>query len=395
MTTLLLALVCIAVGFAGGWWYVAPRRQVVDSLARRSRVLYELAEGDLENVAHELERVAEAEPADSTVFLALAALDRRRGRIERAKAIHRTVLASATLPAEQRVAALVGLGRDLLAQGNERAAVGALERASSLAPRSVATLESLAKALEQAGAWERAAAAWERHEKLVEGRRRRESRVGRGHALAGQASLALAEGDDRKARKLAERATELAPDSGHVWTTKARVESTVGDAVAALEAWQRAWELAPDAAHVVVPEAWRWAGEQGLVADLVERMLTTLRSTQRPALLVALAERVSRQHPDQAASALERVAERSSAALLALVRLRLSRGQRDQARDAAMRELQPPALLCDRCGVGMSRFRFRCDHCGSWDSASIEGVRRTGYDPPARWRERDSLQART
>ena len=89
MTILLLALLCLAAGFAGGWWYVAPRRQVTEALARRSRVLYELAEGDVDNVAHELERVAEVEPGDSTVFLALAALDRRRGRIERAKALLR------------------------------------------------------------------------------------------------------------------------------------------------------------------------------------------------------------------------------------------------------------------------------------------------------------------
>src|SRR5690606_8460908 len=157
VTLVVVALLCLTLGFAAGWWYVAPRQKVLAALASRSRALYELAEGDLENVAHELEKVAEAEPGDSTVFLALAALDRRRGRIERAKAIHRTVLASATLPPEHRVAALVGLGRDLLAQGNDRAAVGALVRASSLAPRSVATLESLARALEQAGAWERAA----------------------------------------------------------------------------------------------------------------------------------------------------------------------------------------------------------------------------------------------
>ncbi len=373
MTILLLALLCLAAGFAGGWWYVAPRRQVTEALARRSRVLYELAEGDVDNVAHELERVAEVEPGDSTVFLALAALDRRRGRIERAKAIHRTVLASATLPAEQRVAALVGLGRDLLEQGNERAAVGALVRAISLAPRSVATLESLAKALEQAGAWERAAAAWERHEKLVEGRRRRESKIGRGHALAGQAGMAMAEGDDRKARKLVERATELAPDSSHVWTAKARVESAAGDPELAIEAWQRAWELLPAAAHVVVPEAWHWATEENLVADLVEHMLASLRTTRSPGLVVAVAPLVARQHPEQAAAALERVAEESTAARLQLVRLRLLRGQRDAAREAAMGEPATPRLSCRRCGVKMERFRFRCGICGAWDSASGDG----------------------
>ncbi|MCH9681845.1 MAG: hypothetical protein K0V04_10460 [Deltaproteobacteria bacterium] len=384
MTILLLALLCLAAGFAGGWWYVAPRRQVTEALARRSRVLYELAEGDVDNVAHELERVAEVEPGDSTVFLALAALDRRRGRIERAKAIHRTVLASATLPSEQRVAALVGLGRDLLSQGNERAAVGALVRAISLAPRSVATLESLARALEQAGAWERAAAAWERHEKLVEGRRRRESKIGRGHALAGQADVAMAEGDDRKARKLVERAAELAPDSSHVWTAKARVESAAGDPEQAMEAWQRSWELLPAAAHVVVPEAWHWASEEGLVADLVERMLASLRTAKAPPLVVAIAPLVARQHPEQAAAALERVAERSTAARLQLVRLRLLRGQRDAAREAAMGEPAAPRLTCRRCGRKMERFRFRCTACGGWDSASDEGRRPTQGTAAAR-----------
>ncbi|MCA9658262.1 MAG: hypothetical protein KC486_07955, partial [Myxococcales bacterium] len=180
MSYVLVALLGIALGLGIAWWRLAPQRRALEGLTRRSHVLYEVAEGDLDNVARELEGIAEAEPGDPTVFLALAALDRRRGRIERAKAIHRTVLASADLPAESRVAALVGLGRDLLAQGNEEAAVGALSRAISLAPRSVATLETLARALEQAGAWERAAAAWERHEKLVEGRRRRDSRIGRG-----------------------------------------------------------------------------------------------------------------------------------------------------------------------------------------------------------------------
>ncbi|HWB75278.1 MAG TPA: hypothetical protein VG755_09985 [Nannocystaceae bacterium] len=389
---MLLALLAAIGGAIAGYFYAAPRRRALDSFARRSRVLYELAEGDLENVALELEQVAEREPGDATVFLALGALDRRRGRIERAKAIHRTVLASATLPAEQRVAALVGLGRDLLAQGNERAAIGALVRAISLAPRSVATLESLAMALEQAGAWERAAAAWERHEKLVEGRRRRESRQGRGHALAGQAAAALAEGDDRKARKLAERAIELAPDSGHVWTTRARIEAKLvsrpsgagrGDRELALEAWQRAWETAPAAASVIAPEAWRWASEHSALEDLLERMLASLRSTQSVELVTALAEYVARQHHDQAAAALERVAKQSAAAALLLVRLRLSRGQRESARDAAVIELDPPGLICGRCGAHAPRFRFRCDHCGAWDSLATQGTTRPGAATPA------------
>ena len=351
-------------------------------MARRSHVLYALAEGDIDNVAHELEQIAEAEPGDATVFLALAALDRRRGRVERAKAIHRTVLAGADLAAELRVAAFVGLGRDLLVQGHQEAAVGALSRAISLAPQSLATLETLARALEQAGAWERAAAAWERHEKLVPARRRRDSRIGRGHAVAGQALAALDEGDTGKAERLVDRALELAPDSGHVWTARARVASSRGDAPAACMAWQRAWELTPAAATPLLGEALEAAAEIGGLDDLRERMLACLRSSEDAALVVALAQRLGPSQPEAAIEALQRVRGRSPVAALSLVRLRLAQGQREQALDAAMMELPPPIVVCRACAREMPRFRFRCDECGAWDSAVILDAQR--LDVPQR-----------
>ncbi len=371
--TAMTALAC-------AWWVKTRAQTSADDLAKRARTLYELAEGDIDNVAAELEESAQAAPGDVGAFLALAALDRRRGRLERAKAIHRTVLAGSDLAIEERVAALVGLGRDLLAQGNERAAVGALVRAISLAPRSVATLETLARALERAGAWERAAAAWERHEKLVEGRRRRASRVGRGHAIAGLAAQAMREGAPDKAQRLAERAVELAPDSGHVWTARARVEAASNRTEETLAAWQRAWELAPAAAHVIVAEANRWAKHADAVAGLMPRMLATLRSTPHPRLIVELSTYVSSEHADPVATALERVASRSAEAALALVRLRMSQGQRDLARQAALADVEPAGLVCEACGDAMDRFRFRCDACGSWDSAMPIGSHRTTYD---------------
>ena len=369
-----LALGTLSLGAGVAWWRATLRRPTHAAVARRSHVLYALAEGDIDNVAQELEQIAEAEPGDATVFLALAALDRRQGRLERAKAIHRTVLAGADLPPELRVAGFVGLGRDLLAQGHHEAAVGALSRAISLAPQSLATLETLARALEQAGAWERAAAAWERHEKLVPARRRRDSRIGRGHAVAGQALAALAEGEGRKAERLAERALELAPDSGHVWTARARVTSSLGDAAAANLAWQRAWELTSAAATPLLAEALEAAAELGALEDLHERMLASLRTSDEAALVVALARRLGSTHPDAVCAALERVRGRSPAAALTLVRLRLTQGQRQQALDAAMMEPSPPIVVCRACAREMPRFRFRCDDCGEWDSAvTLEG----------------------
>ena len=372
----LVAVVGLALGAGVMWWRAGLRRPDPEAAARRSHVLHELAEGDVENVAHTLEQIAEAEPGDQAVFLALAALDRRRGRVERAKAIHRTVLAAAELAPELRVAGFVGLGRDLLAQGHHEAAVGALSRAISLAPQSVATLESLARALEQAGAWDRAAAAWERHEKLVPARRRRDSRIGRGHAVAGQALAALAEGDVGKAGRLIERALELAPDSGHVWTTRARVAVAAGASGDAGMAWQRAWELTPAAAQPLLAEAFAAAAEIGGVDELHERMQASLRTADDPALVVALAQRIAgHARPaagaaiDAAATALQRVRHRSPAATLSLIRLLLAHGQQGRALEIAMMDFSPPTLMCRACAREMPRFRFRCDDCGAWDSA--------------------------
>ena len=62
-------------------------------------------------------------------------------------------------------------------------------------------------------------------------------------------------------------------------------------------------------------------------------------------------------------------------AVLSLIRLRLIRGLRDQAREAAMTDLGPPAVICRRCAAAMPRFSFRCNDCGVWDSAVAFGER--------------------
>lgn len=362
MTSLIVALLCFACGFGLAWWILLPRQQTLERIRHRSRVLYELAEGDFDNVAHELEQIAESEPRDSTVFLALAAIDRRRGRIERAKVLHRTVLASAELSPDMRVAAFVGLGRDLLAEGNEQAAVGALSRAISLAPRSAATLESLAKALEQAKVWERAAAAWERHEKLVDGQRRQQSRIGRGHALACQAAVALQDGEQQKAQKLIARALELAPASGHLWFVMAQVSAALDQREEALDAWQAAWELAPCGAQEIVHEAWTWAERKAWSEALLERMMTTLLSTQQANLIVVLAKYLAAKTPEQVKTALERIQPPSAEVLLAL--LTLSKTQRFTLP-------QQPTItpICRLCAQSMESFSFHCPKCGAWDSA--------------------------
>ena len=99
------------------------------------------------------------------------------------------------------------------------------------------------------------------------------------------------------------------------------------------------------------------------------RMLASARDTSDPVLSIALADRVSLQHPEQAASALERVVERSSFAQLALIRLRLRRGQRDQAREAALRPTAEARLVCAECRYDLQESPFRCDQCQRWDTA--------------------------
>lgn len=372
--TIWAVLAALVAGAFGGWWLGRPARTVVEGLARRSRILYELAEGDRENVARELEEICAQEPNDTAIFLALAALDRRRGRLERAKSIHRSVMASADLSSEHRVAALVGLGRDLLGQGKEQAAVGALHRATSLAPRSEATLQTLAFALEEAKAWGRSETAWERLEKLSDGRTAQRARVGRGHALAGQAQRAMELHDSAKAEKLAERSVALAPESGHTWTVRARIASSSQQKERALVAWERAWSYAPDMAWALVPEAMHAAAKMGLEASFRERALALLACSDHPGLVIALAQIFVKDAPDQVQEALDRVGAQSAAVQLALLVLRHQQGD-SQAVDQLLNEHRiMPALSCQRCGLKVKELRFRCSRCGSWDSITMEGV---------------------
>ncbi|TPV94556.1 MAG: hypothetical protein B7733_14625 [Myxococcales bacterium FL481] len=366
MTMWVIGLVLLA--FGGGVWLGASRwRRLATEGSRDAvglRLLHELAEGDYEHVAAELEAICEAEPHEPAVFLALAAIDRHRGRLSRAKALHRVVLASSELEHDERVAGLVGLGRDLLTEGNVPAAAGALNRANSLAPSSPATLESLARALDRAGAWEPSATAWERLERHVSGRRARAARVGRGRALAGQALDALRLGETEKARKLAARGLELAPDSGFAWLVEARAAASAHDA---LVAWQRAWELAGVGAGTIVAEGMQWARENDRVAALVARLRGSLRGTAHPASVVALASELYDHDSEAAVSAWQRVADHSSEAQLALLRTAVA-GLDLPGVEPALLEPGPSAFVCLACAATVDEFAFRCSHCGRWDS---------------------------
>lgn len=363
----------VIAAFGGGIWLGGSHRRWRERQAQRSaasqRLLYEMAEGDLRHVATELEAICEAQPHEPAVFLALAAIDRERGRVNRAKALHRVVLASADLDPELRVAGLVGLGRDLLAEGNVAAAVGALNRANSLAPSSPATLASLATALDRAGAWEPSATAWERLERHVSGRKARAARVGRGRALAGQAMDAKRAHEDDKARKLAARALELAPDSGFAWLASARIE---GKPTEALLAWQRAWELAGAGASTILDEAATWAELHGRTAQLVERIRASLRGTSDPTLVVPLARGLVEHDARAAVAAWRRVAEGSDDARWELLRAALSQraGESAELADVDVAWLAPasPTFRCAACQIPSERFAFRCPHCGRWES---------------------------
>lgn len=146
----------------------------------------------------------------------------------------------------------------------------------------------------------------------------------------------------------------------------------MGDPHEAMVSWQRAWEIGPAQAGAVVEEAWRWAESQGRQADMMARMLASARDTSDPALAIALSERVALQHPEQAASALEQVVATSSFAQLALIRLRLRRGQRDQAREAALGVMAKARLVCGRCRDDLRATPFRCERCQRWDTGVVE-----------------------
>ncbi len=115
--------------------------------------MYAMLTGDVETAIEHLGKVVELSTEPVEVYLALGALYRKRGQVDRAIRVHQTLLTRAGLPDAERVLALNALGMDFRTGGLIDRALKTFRDALALNPKDPDALYNLVKISEDLGEW--------------------------------------------------------------------------------------------------------------------------------------------------------------------------------------------------------------------------------------------------
>lgn len=305
------------------------------------------------------------------VYLALGALYRQQGLIDRAIHLHESLLARADLKDHERFEALLALGRDFRAGGFMDRAIRTYEQAVALRPRSSLALGRLARLYAAVGDLEPAL--------KTETRRRRRERqpAALAHYETALAERAEAAGDAKTAGRFFRAARRHHPPAVAAWLGQARLSRAAGKAEAGRRFLERYAARFPERGVAVLPllreltatpaqlAAWEW---------LAQRLLKEAGSSRAGLLLIEhyydsgkiaeaaqLAAEIIRHRPRLLAA--HRVWQKLMAAG-ALPPEQL----RSVAAGLAADERLSGAWVCLRCAYEVSDLAARCPSCKAWDS---------------------------
>ncbi len=305
------------------------------------------------------------------VYLALGALYRQQGLVDRAIHLHESLLARADLREHERFEALLALGRDFRAGGFMDRAIRTYEQAVALRPRSSIALGRLARLYAAVG--ELSAAL------KTETRRPRRERqpAALAHYETALAEQAEAAGDLKTAGGYFRAARKHHPPAVAAWLGLARLSRDAGRPEAGRRFLERYAARFPERGVAVLPllreltatpaqlAAWEW---------LARRLLAEAGSSRAGLLLAEhffesgkiaeaaqLAAEIIRKRPRLLAA--HRVWQKLTAAG-ALPPEQL----RGVAAGLAADERLGGAWVCLRCSYEVSDLAARCPSCKAWDS---------------------------
>lgn len=280
------------------------------TLWRRS--LHAALAGDLDGVAELLKQIVAADSEDLDAFRALGRVCRDRGDLQRAVAIHQSLVLRRDLGPVERIQALTELGRSLQAAGEAERALAAFEEVLVHDRRNVPALRGLEDVLRALGDLPRALVVLRRRGR-AEGHRDRpaEARV-----LAEIARDVRVRGDTAMARRVVGRALRRDRDCVDALELAGDLEAARGRDRQALTHWRRAVEIEPSRGHSILPraaaaherggqtEAWiawlrrRVSSEPGDAAAWIE-LGRALRTTPDPEGAIAELRRLLRGQSDR------------------------------------------------------------------------------------------------
>ncbi|MBK5967860.1 lipopolysaccharide assembly protein LapB [Thiorhodovibrio winogradskyi] len=320
--------------------------------------------------------LAEVDRETAETHLALGALFRRRGEVDRAIRIHQDLVARPKLTAQQRAFALYELGLDYMR-------AGLLDRAESLFLELAETqlqvrpaLRALIDIYQQEKDWQRCLETAQQLEAAGETPLRGE--IAQFHCEL--AEQCLREQDSRSARRHLTDAQQADPDCIRASLLQAEMDMASGDAKAALGLYARVVERGPRYVPAMLPgllDCYHQLGHERVADELSE----LFQAQPSPPLMLELSEALEREQGAGAAEAflihyLREHADLAGAERLLELRVRQQREQGGAVDSSAeivlgvVRHLLSarPAYQCDHCGFEARALHWQCPSCKHWGS---------------------------
>jgi lipopolysaccharide biosynthesis regulator YciM len=312
-------------------------------------------------------RAVEVDRETVEMHLALGALYRRRGEIDRAIRVHQNLISREDLDARQREQATYALAQDYLKAGLHDRAEKLLQPLSGGGTFRLAALKDLIRLYELQRDWGRATETGQAMSRI--GRPASES--AQAHYACELATAALAGGSVDAARehlRLAKTVTKRFPRAALL---RADIAILDGDAVEAMDWLSRVLEQQPDLAPEVLPRV-RRAFDAGaapaLVLDWLQKATPELRAHVVQATLLGdfldmpMLRELTRTH----------LLERPGIGEVLRASLPTGQGLDDERLDAVCAALRKQArrsarYRCQQCGFSSTAFFWQCPGCKTWD----------------------------
>jgi len=368
----------LPVAAASGWWaarrsQARPRSTPLPPAPAFFRGLNYLLNEQPDKALDVFLKLAEVDRETAETHLALGALFRRRGEVDRAIRVHQDLIARPNLSPAQRGFAVYELGRDYLRAGLFDRAERLFNELVEMKIQRRAALRALIEIYQQEKDWERCIDT-ARQLEVVTGEPMRVE-IAQFHCELAEQCLRAQESERARVHLSAARAADA--DCIRASLLQAEMDMARGDARSALELYRRCAERGPRYVPALLPCLLACYRQLGYT-EVADELLQLFRAYPSPPLMLQLSEVLERERGSAAAleflaGYLRERADLAGAARLLELRARLA-GTQPDATDALLLEVlhhlraMQPAYQCDRCGFEARALHWQCPSCKQWGS---------------------------
>jgi lipopolysaccharide biosynthesis regulator YciM len=377
-----LSLALVPAAAIGGWWLA--RKVYTRNESRRNRQFssryfqglnYLLNEQPDKAIQVFLE-MAEVNKDTFETHLALGALFRRRGEVDRAIRIHQNIISKQSLDEAQRTKALLELGEDYMRAGLFDRAERLFSELTERGAHAPSALRHLLDIYQQEKDWEKAL---EKARELEEVSGERMG-VMMGHFCCELAEEALQTGEVEAARKHLRQARRHDPQSLRERVVQARIARHEEDFTAAMSLYEEVAEMDGD----MIPDILESYLECADTAGEAERAEATLRDWCEKhgsiSVILKLTELLREREGLTAAThflADELAKHPSVRGLDKLIELKLDGGPAIESGDDILRAVaqrllaRQPTHRCNHCGYSGHTNYWQCPSCRRWGTTRV------------------------